>query len=147
MPDFFNPFSGMAPDRKLTKEELIRAIRLDIAGELEAIHGYMAHADATDNELAKAVLTDIANEERVHVGELQRLLAILTGDEDEYPAEGNSSKWIPLQARDRCPAPAPAAKEEPTIGSLKNHKGGLIMANAYLGREDAPIECSDLETH
>ena len=43
MPDFFNPFSGMVPDRKLTKEELIRVVRLDVAGELEAIHGYMAH--------------------------------------------------------------------------------------------------------
>jgi len=89
MPDFFNPFSGMVPDRKLTNEELIRVVRLDVAGELEAIHGYMAHADATDNELAKAVLIDIADEERVHVGELLRLLSILTGNaEDEFYKKG-----------------------------------------------------------
>jgi len=36
MPAFANPFQGNV-DRKLTKEELIQAIRLDIAGELEAI--------------------------------------------------------------------------------------------------------------
>ena len=48
----------------------------------------MAHADATDNPLAKAVLIDIANEERVHAGEFARLLAILTGDEDKFLEEG-----------------------------------------------------------
>ena len=88
MPEFNNPFSGMVPERKMTKEELVRALRLDVAGELEAIHGYMAHADATDNPLVKAVLIDIANEERVHFGELQRLLSILTGDEDDYLKKG-----------------------------------------------------------
>jgi rubrerythrin len=88
MPEFPNPFVGMAPDRKLTPEELIRAIRLNIAAEHEAIHLYMAHADATDHPLAKKVLIDIANEERVHAGEFSRLLAILTGDEDKYLAEG-----------------------------------------------------------
>ena len=38
--------------------------------------------------LQRAVLTDIANEERVHVGELLRLLSILTGDEDDYYKKG-----------------------------------------------------------
>jgi len=88
MPDFVNPFSGMAPGRKLTKEELIRAIRLNVAAEQEAIHLYMAHADATDHPLAKRVLIDVANEEREHVGEFMRLLELLTGDEDLWLAEG-----------------------------------------------------------
>ncbi|HNX16910.1 MAG TPA: ferritin family protein [Methanoregula sp.] len=119
MPDFFNPFSGTVPDRKLTNEELLRAIRLDIAGELEAIHGYLAHADATDNALAKAVLTDIANEERVHAGELIRLLAILT-DEDDYLLKGKLEVDT-LAAELASPAPEKsAAKESMTIGSLKN---------------------------
>ena len=122
MPDFFNPFSGMVPDRKLTNEELIRAIRLDIAGELEAIHGYMAHADATDNELAKAVLTDIANEERVHAGELQRLLAILAG-EDEYQQKGKLEVDTAAAGIGAAGAAAPEAKEAATIGSLKTAKG------------------------
>ena len=69
MPDFVNPFSGKIPDRKLTMQELVRALRLDLAAEHEAVHIYLAHADATDNALAKAVLTDIADEERVHAGE------------------------------------------------------------------------------
>ncbi len=69
--------------------ELARAIRMDLASELEAISVYMAHADATDNELAKAVLTDIANEERVHVGELTQLLRMLLADETAFLEEGS----------------------------------------------------------
>lgn len=88
MPEFVNPFSGKVPDRKLTSGELIRAIRLNIAAEEEAIHLYMAHAEATDHPLAKKVFIDIANEERVHVGEFSRLLQILTGDEDKWLAQG-----------------------------------------------------------
>ena len=88
MPEFVNPFSGKVPDSTLTKEELIRAIRLDIAAEQEAVHLYMAHAEATDHPLARKVFIDIANEERVHIGEFARLLTILTGDEDEWLAKG-----------------------------------------------------------
>jgi hypothetical protein len=87
-PEFVNPFSGKVPERYLTVEELIRAIRLNIAAEHEAIHPYMAHAEATDHPLARKVLVDIANEEREHVGEFNRLLEILTGDEDKDLAEG-----------------------------------------------------------
>ena len=88
MPEFLNPFPGMVPDRKLTIAELIRAIRLDLAAEHEAVHLYMAHADATDHPLAKKVLIDIADEERVHAGEFARLISILTDDEDKLLAEG-----------------------------------------------------------
>jgi len=88
MAEFMNPFSGKVPERKLTKEELIRAIRMDLAAEEEAVHVYMAHAEATDDPLVKKVLMDIANEERVHAGEFLRLLQILTGDENEYLRKG-----------------------------------------------------------
>lgn len=87
MADFLNPFSGMVP-RKMTKYELIRALRLNIAAEQEAAHLYTAHADATDDPLAKEVLLDIAREERVHVGEFMKLLSILEPDEDAALAEG-----------------------------------------------------------
>ena len=88
MPEFVNPFSGVVPGRKLSDGELARAIRLDIAAEHEAVHLYESHAEATDNELARKVLREIADEERVHVGEFQRLLAILLPDEDRLLAEG-----------------------------------------------------------
>jgi len=87
MPEFLNPFSGVVP-RKLTKSELVRAIRLNIAAEHEAVHLYMAHADATDDPLAKEVLTDIANEERAHIGEFMELLRNLAPDEAKFLEEG-----------------------------------------------------------
>ena len=87
MPEFANPFSGNVP-RKMNKEELIRALRLDIAAEQEAIHMYTAQADATDDPLAKAVLNEIANEEKEHTGELLELLRRLAPEEDEFLETG-----------------------------------------------------------
>jgi len=120
MPEFLNPFSGKLPDRKLTLEELIRAVRLDLAAEHEAVHLYMAHAEAADHPLAKKVLIDIANEERVHAGEFARLLQILTGDEDRFLAEG-TQEVDAMAAELGAPKEeaAAAAGEEATIGSLK----------------------------
>ena len=76
MADFANPFQGNC-DRKLTKEELIQAIRIDIASELEAMFLYEAHAMATDDLLVKKVLTDIRDEEKEHAGELLALMRYL----------------------------------------------------------------------
>ena len=89
MPEFGNPFSGLARDRKLTHAELIRAIRFMISAEHEAIQLYMQLAESTDNKLAVEVLTDIADEERVHAGEFLRLLNELAPDEEKLYAEGS----------------------------------------------------------
>jgi len=88
MPDFGNPFSGLAKEKKLTKEELIRAIRFMVAAEYEAIQMYMQLAESTDNKLAIEVLKDIADEERVHAGEFLRLLKKLAPDEEKFYADG-----------------------------------------------------------
>jgi len=86
--EFINPFSGVIPERKLSERELSRALRMALSAEEEAVHLYEALADATDNELAKAVLQDIANEERVHAGEFQRVINILLDDEEKFLADG-----------------------------------------------------------
>ncbi len=88
MPDFGNPFAGLAKERKLTEEELIRAIRFMVSAEYEAVQMYMQLAESTDNELAAEVLKDIADEERVHAGEFLRLLKELAPDEEKFYAEG-----------------------------------------------------------
>ena len=88
MPDFGNPFAGLANKRKLTEAELIRAIRFMVSAEYEAIQLYMQLADSTDNKLAVEVLKDIADEERVHAGEFLRLLKELAPDEEKLYAEG-----------------------------------------------------------
>ncbi|SMC81906.1 demethoxyubiquinone hydroxylase family protein [Papillibacter cinnamivorans] len=83
MPAFANPFQGNV-DRKMTKEELVQAVRLDIAGELEAIYLYDAHVLATDDPVAKAVIADIRDEEKAHMGELITLLFHLDPKEAEH---------------------------------------------------------------
>jgi rubrerythrin len=88
MPEFGSPFSVLANPRKLTNEELIRAIRFSIAAEFEATQVYMQLAESTDNKLAIAVLKDISNEERVHIGEFLRLLRELAPDEEKFYAKG-----------------------------------------------------------
>jgi len=90
MPDFGQPFSGMAKEKKLTKQELIRSIRFMVAAEYEAIQLYMQLAESTDEKLAIDVLTEIADEERVHAGEFLRLLKELEPDEEKFYAEGTS---------------------------------------------------------
>jgi rubrerythrin len=88
MPEFGSPFSGNARSAKLTKAELIRAVRFMVAAEYEAIQLYMQLAESTDNKLAVDVLTDIADEERVHAGEFLRLLHELAPDEKKFYDEG-----------------------------------------------------------
>ena len=88
MPDFGNPFSGLAKDRKVTKEELIRAIRFMVSAEYEAIQMYIQLAESTDNKLAQEVLKDIADEEKVHAGEFLRLLKQLAPDEQGFYDKG-----------------------------------------------------------
>ncbi len=88
MPDFGTAFSGLAKERKLTHEELVRAIRFMIAAEYEAIQLYMQLAESIDDKLAIEVLKDIADEERVHAGEFLRLLKQLAPDEEKFYAEG-----------------------------------------------------------
>ena len=72
----------------LTRRELTRAIRDAIIAEEGAINQYQAIADATDNKEVAKVLNEIGDEERVHVGELQRLLNILLKDEEGLLEEG-----------------------------------------------------------
>ena len=88
MPGFGSPFSGLANDRKLTDEELVRAIRFMVASEYEATQMYTQLAESTDNKLATEVLKDIADEERVHAGEFLRLLHELAPDEERFYAKG-----------------------------------------------------------
>lgn len=82
-----NPFVANVP-RQMSNEELAQALRVDMAGELEAIIGYEAHAMATNDERVKKVLYHIADEERRHVGELQQLLYMISPREAEHTEKG-----------------------------------------------------------
>ena len=88
MASFADPFQGNC-DRKMTKEELIQAIRIDISSELEAMFLYDAHAMAADDPLVKKVLADIRDEEKQHAGELLALLRYLDPKTAEFICGGH----------------------------------------------------------
>ncbi len=87
MPGISHPFVALVP-RTMTKQELVQAVRIEIAGEVEAQLLYEAHAAATDDEVVTKVFSDIADEEKEHMGELLALLQYLDSEEADHMAEG-----------------------------------------------------------
>lgn len=88
MPEFGTPFVGLNAERKITRGELIRAIRYNIAAEFEAIQFYMQLYESIEDELARKVLLSIANEEKEHAGEFLCLLKYLNPDEEDFYNKG-----------------------------------------------------------
>ena len=123
MPAFAMPFSGNV-DRKITKAELIQALRIDIAGELEAIYLYDAHVHATDDPLVKKVLADIRDEEKAHVGELTALMRYLEPEVTGFMLSGENEVKEMMEELGikevEIEGPAPASG--PTVGSLTKEK-------------------------
>ena len=99
MPQFGSPFSELANGRKLTDEELVRAIRFMVAAEYEATQMYVQLAESTDNKLAVAVLKDVANEELVHAGEFLKLLYELAPDEKALYAKGAGEVEVIMESQ------------------------------------------------
>jgi rubrerythrin len=120
MAGFGNPFGANIP-RKMTKDELIQAVRLNIAGELEAIYVYDAHVQATDDIVAKKIIADIRDEEKAHVGELFTLLKYLDPKEAQFFSEGEDEVREMLEELNINIGPAPSTgtnTSSTTVGSL-----------------------------
>jgi len=86
--DFVNPFGVMTPERKMNRAEIIRAVRLSIAAEYEAVQLYTQIAESSDDPIVKKVMIHVADEERVHAGEFLRLLKYLDPEEEKHYQEG-----------------------------------------------------------
>ena len=124
MPDFGTPFAGLAQGRKVTHEELIRAVRFMVAAEYEAIQLYMQLAESTDNKLAIEMLRDVADEERIHAGEFLRLLHELAPDEKSLYDEGADEVTEEIEAEGRI-APERANRDRP--GEAGTVRAGLAL--------------------
>ena len=128
-----NPFGTLVP-RKMSNNELARAIAQDIAAELDAAALYQAHIDATDDERAKAVLAHIRDEEKEHVAEFIKLLEMLDPTQARKMAERDSDMEEILSMSGIGPAAngsTSGAEEEQapepgamTVGSLLDGDGG-----------------------
>lgn len=86
--DFVRPFPGKNPGDKVTEEEMVSAIRLALCAEEEATHLYNSIAEYVTDERVKKIMKDIATEEQVHAGELQKLLDEVVDNEVEKMNEG-----------------------------------------------------------
>jgi rubrerythrin len=74
---------------KVDKKDLNKEIlRLAIIAELDAINLYEQMAALTTDKDLKAVLLDIAKEEKTHVGEFQTLLLRLDAEQVQEMAHG-----------------------------------------------------------
>lgn len=107
------------------KTELINGIRLDIQKEQDAISTYMSQVNSTKNMKARKVLKSIADEERVHVGELTKLLEVLS-DEEKYLEDGEQEviKTLSLpEGRERkscpCKRKLKKYKRETTLHTMR----------------------------
>ena len=89
MPDFKNPFEGLSDPSKLEGDDLIFAIRIMIAREYESIQHFMQFSKAADHKLVKQVAKELADEKRVHAGQLLRLLMELAPEEETLYTEGS----------------------------------------------------------
>lgn len=125
MPEFTDAYAGQHYDRKLTHEELVRAIRFMIAAEFEAIQLYEQLAENTDNKLAQEVLRDIAGEEKEHAGEFLRLLRELQPNEMEFYEEGAGEVEEMIEKLQKNPGrkvPEPSEREPAGDDDGKNTK-------------------------
>lgn len=74
---------------KIKQEDLDKQIlRTGIIAELDAVNLYEQLASMTNDEKLKAILLDVAKEEKTHVGEFQALLLRLDAEQKAELAHG-----------------------------------------------------------
>jgi len=87
MVQFADPFIGNIP-KKMSQDELVQAIRADLAGELEAIVGYDAHYHSTDDQRIKNILAAIRDEEIQHTEMLKKAIELLDTNTAQFHQKG-----------------------------------------------------------
>jgi rubrerythrin len=86
--DFTNLSTISSPKRFLNNRELERALRLSICAEHDATQLYESMADSVQDEKLKKLFQDIANEEKVHVGEFEKILQSLDKTDEKLVEKG-----------------------------------------------------------
>ncbi|MCW3996142.1 MAG: rubrerythrin [Candidatus Bathyarchaeota archaeon] len=90
MPDFATAYGVKSLDKKLSKNELIRALRFSVAAEYEAVQIYEQIVEAIDDDGTKVIIQDIISEEKLHAGQFLSLLFDLAPDEREPYVKGEA---------------------------------------------------------
>ena len=88
MPEFNTIKNVYTPDRKLNAVEVLRAIKFSIAAEYEAIQLYQQIMANTSNKNVIKALAEITEDEKKHVGGLNKLLEILSPEDNKIYQAG-----------------------------------------------------------
>lgn len=89
MPHFENPFAGNSLNRTMSRAEVLRALRIAIAAEYEAVQLYQQIAESVADEAVRKIMLSVAREETVHAGEFLEVLLLLSPDEAAAYEEGS----------------------------------------------------------
>lgn len=122
-------FSGISqllePGKKFSNEELARAARLALAAEEDAASLYDLIGDAVDDAAVSELFHDVANEEKVHVGEFQAVLNRVAPNEKEKVGDGVAEAEDKLQGVPEStvpPAEAAASRKTADKGVMNIHE-------------------------
>lgn len=86
--DFTSIEPLLKTDKPLDLRETLRAIRISMAAEQDAVHLYETIADSSTDPRVKKIMQHVADEEKVHVGEFQKLLTLIDPTEIRHLQEG-----------------------------------------------------------
>lgn len=102
MPEFTSPFMASAqqsPESTLGDREIVRALRFQMAAELEAVNQYDEIILATSNPVVREVIRSIQLEEKKHLGELMSLIYYLSPIDKSLVADGEDETSNILMGR------------------------------------------------
>lgn len=88
MAEVTNDLKSILSADQMSESEIIRAIRVSIKAEIDAVHLYDMIAESTNDERVARIMLQTAKEERVHIGEFMRLLQELNPNEMRDYNEG-----------------------------------------------------------
>ena len=88
MPELTQISSVYRMEKQLNPVEMLRAIKLAIASEFEAIQIYQQIMESTDDKRVIRVLAEITDDEKKHAGGLYQLLELLAPADAEVYAQG-----------------------------------------------------------
>ena len=88
MPNFNTIQNVYSPQQKLSSVEILRAIKFSIAAEYEAIQLYQQIMENTNNKAVIKALAEITEDEKKHVGGLNKLLEVLSPEDNKIYQAG-----------------------------------------------------------
>jgi rubrerythrin len=80
--ELLNTVDDDSDDNELLRQALI--------AEADAVNLYVQLARRADKETTRRLLIDLADEERVHIGEIQRVLGTVDSDQKKANSEADS---------------------------------------------------------